>query len=195
MPIAKIVSIRSTGSFVWKQGPAAGQTAYGQFIELSDGVQGGANAKSEHPNYKVGDDVEYTVTGQDNRGQNKLKIKKTDSPYAPVGQIAPNATQSAQKVASTNATTTIHPATAGCAFNKAVEALLAAKDGGYSVAAMLDGTFLKDVFELASQSVRILYKLEHGPLAPKHGERSFEQVKEIAKAAGFTPPADEGDPY
>lgn len=201
MAIATIKSMRSTGSFVWKQGPAAGTTAYGHYIELSDGVMGGVNAKSESPPYKPGDSVEYSITGQDGRGQNKLKVKKVDAMTG--AQVAPSNSPANTPATQNNAISqqggTIHPATAGCAFKEAVGCLLAAKDGGYSRTAMLDGTFSKDVHALASQFVRELYRLEHNMLAPKLGEAAaIAQGNAALQAAGFPPakPVEEdGNPY
>jgi len=74
MTTSKIRSITPGKSFVYKQGPMAGETAFTFKVNLEDNVTGEATSKSTNPPYAVGDMVEYEATP----GQygNKLKIKK-----------------------------------------------------------------------------------------------------------------------
>lgn len=71
---SKIRSITPGNSFVFKNGPMAGQTAFTFKLILEDNTVGEANSKSANPPYAVGDTVEYEATP----GQygNKLKVKK-----------------------------------------------------------------------------------------------------------------------
>ena len=97
MTTSKIRSITPGKSFVYKQGPMAGETAFTFKINLEDNVTGEATSKSTNPPYAVGDMVEYEATP----GQygNKLKIKKVGGftgNYAPgttPAQAGPQAQQ------------------------------------------------------------------------------------------------------
>jgi len=84
---SKIRSITPGNSFVFKNGPMAGQTAFTFKVLFEDNVVGEANSKSANPPYAVGDMVEYESTP----GQygNKLKIKKVGGF---TGQLQPGVT-------------------------------------------------------------------------------------------------------
>lgn len=62
--------------WVGQNGEAAGKTFYPFTITLEDGTVGIANSTKNPPLYAVGDSVEYTIKGTDNRGNNKLGVKK-----------------------------------------------------------------------------------------------------------------------
>ena len=77
MPTSRIVSITPDGTY---------QSAYGllhqQKVAFEDGTVGQANAKSPTPPYRVGDIMDYLVTGSYPGGQ-KLKITKPQLPQLP----------------------------------------------------------------------------------------------------------------
>ena len=86
---SKIALIRPGNPWVSKSGDAAGSTFYPFTVKFEDNVSGQANAKTPQPPWAVGDTVEYEVTGQDQRGNNKLKIKK---PGGFTGNFVPGTT-------------------------------------------------------------------------------------------------------
>jgi hypothetical protein len=194
MQIAQISSIQETGSFVCKAGPQAGKTMYSFMVTFSDGTMGGANAMNQKPAWAEGDTVGYDISGKDNRGQNKLKIDRKAAQQIGITQTPSQAAAQAPLQANMGhspAIPGIHPATAGCAFKASVEVL-----GKPTPLAIEDGSYAKAVWELASQFVRVLYKLETGKLAPKIGTAVTDALKE----AGFTPPKpvaspESDDPY
>jgi len=76
MNTSKITSLSPGKPWVGKNGEAAGKTFFPFTVVFEDGTSGQANAQKAQPPYAVGDMVEYEVTGQDQRGGNKLKVKK-----------------------------------------------------------------------------------------------------------------------
>lgn len=59
--------------------PKDGFTLYTLGVEFEDGDKGLAFAKSEHPPYKSGDEVEVSLAGETGNGTAKYKISKVDS--------------------------------------------------------------------------------------------------------------------
>ena len=89
MNTSKITSLSPGKPWVGKNGEAAGKTFFPFTVVFEDGTSGQANATKAPPPYAVGDMVEYEVTGQDQRGGNKLKVKKAGGFTA---QIQPGTT-------------------------------------------------------------------------------------------------------
>ncbi len=69
MNTSKITQLNKCGEWTGKHG-----TMYEQKVELEDGVILVANSKTETPIYKVGDLVEYEVTGE-YKGTKKGKVR------------------------------------------------------------------------------------------------------------------------
>ena len=67
MKNSKIVSIEPKGSFETKFG-----TMYSHHIKLENGDEGQVNSKTEEPNFKIGDDFDYSIT----ESQYGFKIKR-----------------------------------------------------------------------------------------------------------------------
>ena len=77
---AKIKSVQGNGTWEGNYG-----LMYSFDIELSDGVSGVANGKTQEYRFKVGDDVEYELKGKTPQGVNKLTISKPDSDFQSKG--------------------------------------------------------------------------------------------------------------
>lgn len=73
MPLAQITAITYENQWNGSQG-----IMHTSAVTLSDGVYGTANHKNQTPPYRVGETVEYQITG-DFRGVSKLKIGKPQS--------------------------------------------------------------------------------------------------------------------
>lgn len=195
----KITSITPNGN-PWGEPPNG--PLYPFKLEFEDGMRGVANSKSQTPPYKVGDTVGVEVTGQDARGNNKLKIDRKwpqNNQGAGGSAFVPTSSQNPVKPQETasnaGAATMINGQTVGMAIGRAVDVL---KIADYPSAQIFDGTFVQDVYELASQIIRISYKLEHGKLAqPKVVQpETVKQAMEQARAVGFKPQEDtDGPPF
>jgi hypothetical protein len=194
MTINTITSIQPTGSFDCKAGPQAGKTLYSFAVTFANGVTGHANAVNPKPAWAEGDAVGYDITGQDTRGGNRLKINRKAAQGAPMAttpaipvQNPGNAVQSTQEVPSNPHTQQmINGQTVGMCINNAVSVLKELFiDGSLKVS---DGTFAIAVHDLASQLIRISYKLEHGKLASKVGEAVPETTKAALAASGWSAP-------
>lgn len=180
----KITSITPNGK-PWGEPPNG--PLYPFKLEFDDGMVGVANSKSQTPPYKVGDTVGVEVTGQDARGNSKLKIDRkwpSMNPGATGSAFTPsqpqNPVKSTESASNAVPQSSIHPATAGCAFKAAVDAICKDDVGTQE--------YYKRVHEVASGYVRILQALEAGKLAQP---KAVQQAVEQAKAAGFTPDSDE----
>ena len=75
---AKIKNVQGNGNWESKYG-----LLYSFEIELSDGVIGTANGKTPEYRFKVGDEVEYEISGKSPKGVSNLKISKPDSDFTP----------------------------------------------------------------------------------------------------------------
>jgi len=189
MHTSKIRDIRPTDSFQYKIGPNIGKTGYGQAVWFEDGVSGGSSSLSAKPPYKIGDEVVYEITGQDTRGQNKLKIKLADSPHVTsIGAPQAINTQAATllpNVASPSPATTSSQGVRGeCAGNVlklACDIVLRS----YKENVLPDNApqFLVDVETVALGLARISYRLEHGTCA---AHLAVLTAQASAKSYGFT---------
>lgn len=79
-----IIDIRNDGKVWWND--RAQCDMYPWFVSLEDGTVGCANSKTNPPPYQVGDAVFYEITGQTQRGDNKLKINMEDRSGPPQRQ-------------------------------------------------------------------------------------------------------------
>lgn len=77
MNICRITKITPDGK-PWGEPPNG--PYYPFYIVFADGAAGQANAKSNPPAYKVGDEVGYEITGATPRGVPKLKIDRKADP-------------------------------------------------------------------------------------------------------------------
>lgn len=189
MNIATIVSIAQEGDTWTGQD---GTPNYPLRVVLNNGVTGLANAKKPTPPYSQGDVVGYELKGQDKRGNVKLKIdKKAAQQAGSAGQPQQQATQPAAQQqpakAPGSADVCIRGDCVGNTFKIAADAL---KTQEYSLEAMLDGTYVKHVWELASQLIRCQDHVEHGGLAPKPAPSAVANAQNMAAQHGFVPATD-----
>lgn len=185
MKISKITNIVPDGSFESAHG-----TLYAFTVTFDDGTIGNANAKAAKPPYSIGDMVGYDITGQDKRGNNKLKIDRKAAQQA--GALPPQAQAQAtpattQPPSNPHAPLMINGQTVGMAINNAVEVL---RSMGVDYGQIKDGEFAKAVHEIASQLIRVSHKLEQGKLAPPASRpvpAAVQQAQALAQTYGFTP--------
>jgi hypothetical protein len=191
MPNVKVVNIKNTGSFEYKQGVNAGKTGYGQRVEFSDGVWGNACSMTDQPPYKIGDEVVYEINGQDNRGNNKVKVKKADSPHAmgvSTNTAPQNPANQAQRTNGVGVATVIRGDTCGNIMKCATEAVTTAFLGNKHdiLEAFNSGEYAKWVYKLGSQLIRVSQTWELGKLAPAKGESDAIKAGNAAlESAGF----------
>jgi len=76
MVTSKIKSIQGNGTWESKHG-----LMYANIVEMEDGTILKANSKSQQPPYKVGDEVEYHVQGENSYGKwGKVKLPDEQKP-------------------------------------------------------------------------------------------------------------------
>jgi hypothetical protein len=166
MPLATIQVITPTGSFSTQHGEM-----YSFDYTMSDGMFGSANHKSVHSPFQVGQQVEYTVTG-DFQGKPKLKVQKPQGGGQQAPQQRPQEqgyTQSAPRPQSPiqsqgNGPAPVHGATVGMGINQAIACLK--EEQGTNLAEYLstsDGA--SRLHTLASDIIRVALLLEKGKLA------------------------------
>lgn len=170
MNISRITSITPDGTYDSPHG-----LLYQQVIVFEDGTVGQSNAKKSPPPYRVGDEVGYDITGQ-YPGGNKLKI--TAKPYgaqgAPQGARPPLPTPPPRQTAPAGqgaasappSHAPINGQTVGMAMK---EALTLHHPSGYAVS---DPKFWEQVYQTASDIIRLSQLLEKGKLALPVRERS-----------------------
>lgn len=150
-------------------------TMYGHKLRFQSGLEGEANAKNTPPPYRVGDQVEVSITGTSSYG-NKLKVQKpqqgghggAQNQYsAPGGQRQPPARNEGANAQGTPflGVTVGMALNNGCAF-----ALKEAEDPAGSGFMIGSPDFYKRIWEHASNILRLATVLEKGKLHPKPGE-------------------------
>lgn len=156
MPISQVTAITYQNQWSGSQG-----IMHTSSVTLSDGVCGTANHKNQAPPYKVGETVEYQITG-DFRGVPKLKIGKPQSQGQQGGyqQPAQPATQPPMHNAGNGQQSGFHGATVGMAINQGCEFARSLNKG-------FDKPF---IYETASALLRLSQKLEMGLLSPLPGQ-------------------------
>lgn len=165
MNIARITNISPDGTWNGPQG-----LIYQLLITFEDGYTGQANAKSENPPYRVGDEVGYEFKGKYPGGD---KIKITAKPYGQGGApsarpaAAPQTARPAQtprpqaqapRPAQSPATGQINGATVGMAAKAAVDILVHNAATQPVELATLQG----DIEGIASAIIAACLRLESG---------------------------------
>lgn len=160
MPLDTVASIAYKNQWDGSQGPM-----HTSLITFASGLAGEANHKQPTPPYRVGEVVEYQITGEF-RGTNKLKVGKPKEGAPPQPNYVPPAHQPqaphqpSPQGAGNRPQGPIHGATVGMAVNQACEF---ARVGGKG----FDKQF---IYETASALLRLSAKLEAGHLAPLAGQ-------------------------
>jgi hypothetical protein len=177
MNICRILKIVPDGK-PW--GAAPNGPYYPFYITFADGIAGQANAKTNPPAYKEGDEVGYEVAGATPRGVTKLKIDRKADP-ATCRNTTPQdsnpeleAQQPTQRPHSANPShsgarsgggaththTPIHGATVGGALARAVEIWLGVR--GSKGTDLPDIQDMEDIERLTRQLVFIQQNVESG---------------------------------
>lgn len=171
MPTSKIISIEPHGQKFFSQ--AAKCDLYPFFVEFEDGASGEANSKSQVPPYRVGDDMDYVVTGQSPQGANKLKISKPGSNFAPPARDPGSSSgQSRILPPKTVQSGPVNGASVGMAINQALALLTKDMIHGHIQELICQPHFWQSVVEVASDVIRVSRHLEQGNLAPSVKERA-----------------------
>lgn len=157
---------------------------YSFIIAFDDNSYGSANSKGQTPPYGVGDEMNYTITGNF-RGTPKIKVQKPGSNFAPptrssapnpVGNTPAPYRQPSQPAPaqrpSTVQTAPINGASVGMAMNQALGLLTRDWKRQDIVAAVCSEDFWYAVSETASDILRVSRHLESGHLAPSVRERN-----------------------
>lgn len=155
MPLDTVVSIAYKNSWDGSQGPM-----HTSFITFASGLAGEANHKQPTPPYRVGEVVEYQITGEF-RGTNKLKVGKPKEGQQGGYQQAPQSSPPpARQNAGNGQQSGFHGASVGCSIVQACEFARSLNKG-------FDKAF---IYETASALLRLSQKLEMGQLAPLVGQ-------------------------
>lgn len=204
MPLANVQLITPTGSFPTQHGEM-----FSFDYTLSDGTYGSANHKAPNSPFQIGQQVEYTITG-DYQGKPKLKIARPgqggQQGYAQPQQHAPQQrqqapayTQPAPRAAApaggqgTPIPQPIHGATVGMAINQAI-AILKESQGANLLSYMQTSEGSAHLHQLASDLIRVALMLEKGKLADPVRVRENPQPQQQAPAPQPPPPPRQAPP-
>ncbi len=198
MPISTITAIKPNGSFPSAHGDASG-LMYKFIVSFADGASGEVNAKSPTPYYKVGEQIAYQVTGEF-QGISKFKISKLNSPMPqPAGGPDP-AKFVPQEAFRPNVQpiTGVNGPTAGMATGRSLEILTQGMIHEEIVKHVCNPSFWQGVYEVASDIVRVMQKIESGDLAKPVSQRGTVRPKAGpggAVALDHNPELDEDHPF
>lgn len=167
MPLARITEIKPNGGFDSQHG-----YMYSSIVYFDDNGWGSANHKTQNPPYGIGDEMEYTITGEF-KGTSKLKISKPGSNFAPPPRDnGPSSSQSRTLPPKTVQSGPVNGASVGMAINQAMGLLTKDLSRDEIVQLICQPHFWLSLTEVASDVIRIARHLEQGNLAPSVKERA-----------------------
>lgn len=183
MPTSIITNIERAGGFDLDDGGYM----FTNRVTFQDGNYGTANTKTEVPPYRVGDTMDYAITGN-HRGTPKFKITKPGGRFGAPQQPSPaqppqpprQPPQSPPMRPNVPAIIPVNGATVGMAMNQAIALLTRDLTHDEVIMWVREPGSWRALAETASDIIRVSRHLESGHLAPSVKDRAAGNVGQQA---------------